>query len=65
VFSLASNGLPYEIDEFQVTGKTPGTEAFDDAESKGIPVPITALSPAERVSGAIPLDQLVISFGKK
>jgi hypothetical protein len=65
VFSLASNGLPYEIDEFQVTGKTPGTEAFDDAESKGIPVPITAVSPAERVSEALPLDQLVISFSKQ
>jgi Peptidase family M23 len=65
VFSLASNGLPYEIDEFQVTGETPGTEAFDDAESKGIPLPITASSPAKHVSGALPLDQLVISFGKK
>jgi hypothetical protein len=64
VFSLASNGLPYEIDEFQVTGKTPGTEAFDDAESKGIPVPITAMSPAEHASDALPLDQLVISFQK-
>jgi hypothetical protein len=64
VFSLASNGLPYEIDEFQVTGKTPGTEAFDDAESKGIPVPITAVSPAEHASDALPLDQLVISFQK-
>jgi Peptidase family M23 len=63
VFSLASNGLPYEIEEFQVTGKTPGTEPFDDAESKGIAVPITAISPAEHVSGALPLDQLVISFG--
>jgi hypothetical protein len=65
VFSLASNGLPYEIDEFQVTGKTAGTDAFDDAESKGIPVPFTAVSPAERVSGALPLDQLVISFPKR
>ena len=64
VFSLASNGLPYEIDDFQVTGKTPGTEAFDDAESKGIPIPITAVSPGEHVTGAMPLDQLVISFGK-
>ena len=33
--SLASNGLPYEIDDFQITGKTPGTEAFDEAEGKG------------------------------
>jgi Peptidase family M23 len=65
VFSLASNGLPYEIDEFQVTGKTPGTAAFDDAESKGTPVAITAFSPAERMNGALPLDQLVVSFAKQ
>lgn len=35
--SLASNGLPYEIDQFQVTGRSPGTEAFDAAEANGTP----------------------------
>jgi pyruvate/2-oxoglutarate dehydrogenase complex dihydrolipoamide acyltransferase (E2) component len=32
---LASNGLPYEIDDFLLTASTPGTAAFDAAEEKG------------------------------
>jgi len=60
--SFASNGLPYEIKEFQVTGKCPGTKAFDEAEEKGTPLAVTAISPAQQVKGAMPLDQLIISF---
>jgi len=60
--SLASNGLPYEIDDFQVTGETPGTEAFDEAESKGTPLAVKPISPARRVNRGLPLDQLIISF---
>ena len=38
--SLSSNGFPYEISEFQVTGETAGgTKAFDEAESNGTPLP--------------------------
>jgi hypothetical protein len=59
--SLASNGLPYELDGFEVTGTTPGTEAFDEAEGKGTPLAVAAVSPAMVVMG-FPLDQLVISF---
>ncbi len=61
--SLASNGLPYLIDDFEVTGKTPGTEAFDEAESKGALLPVTALS--QSVKDGFPLDQLVISFASR
>jgi murein DD-endopeptidase MepM/ murein hydrolase activator NlpD len=46
--SLASNGLPYEIDDFQITGKTPGTEAFDEAEGKGIPLAISGFRSVAR-----------------
>jgi len=60
--ALASNGLPYEIKDFQITGKSPGTKAFDDAEEKGTPLAVTPISPAQLVKGAMPLDQLVISF---
>lgn len=60
--SLASNGLPYEISGFQVTGATPGTKAFDEAESKGTPLAVTAFSPSRVVKDAMPLDQLIISF---
>jgi hypothetical protein len=60
--SLASNGLPYEIKDFQIAGKTPGTKAFDEAEEKGSPLAVTPLSPVQQVRGALPLDQLIISF---
>jgi Peptidase family M23 len=60
--ALASNGLPYEIDTYRVTGKTPGTAAFDEAESKGTPLAIAAISPPRQVTNGLPLDQLIISF---
>ncbi|MGC1384154.1 MAG: M23 family metallopeptidase [Candidatus Acidiferrales bacterium] len=59
---LAANGLPYEIDRFQVTGATAGTEAFDEAESKGTALPFTPFSPPHEVKAGMPLDQLILSF---
>ena len=58
---LASSGLPYEIDSYRVTGETPGTAAFDEAESKGTPLAVTAISPPRQVTNGLPLDQLIIS----
>jgi len=60
--SLAANGLPYEMRDFQITGKTPGTKAFDEAEEKGTPLAITPISSMQQVKAALPLDQLIISF---
>jgi hypothetical protein len=60
--SLASNGLPYEISEFEVTGKTLGTKAFDEAESNGTLLAVTPFNPAQAVKRSIPLDQLIVSF---
>jgi Peptidase family M23 len=60
--SLAANGLPYEISEFQITGTTAGTKAFDEAESNGTPLPVTPVVPPQTVKGAMPLDQLIVSF---
>jgi murein DD-endopeptidase MepM/ murein hydrolase activator NlpD len=60
--SLAANGLPYEIRDFQITGKTPGTAAFDEAEANGTPLAITPISPPHTVKGTMPLDQLMILF---
>jgi hypothetical protein len=60
--SLASNGLPYEIDDFQITATSPGTEAFDEAEGKGTPLAVTPISPPQSVKKALPLDQRIISF---
>jgi hypothetical protein len=59
---LASNGLPYEIKDFQITGKSPGTKAFDEAEEKGTPLAVAPVMPPQQVKGALPLDQLIISF---
>ena len=60
--SLASNGLPYQIDKFKVTGETLGTKAFDEAEEKGEPVTVTPVSPPRVVKDSLPLDQLIISM---
>jgi hypothetical protein len=60
--SLASNGLPYQIDEFKITGATLGTKAFDEAEEKGEPITITPVSPPRVVKDSLPLDQLIISL---
>ncbi len=60
--SLASNGLPYVIDSFTVTGQSAGTEAFDEAEQEGTRLEVTPVDPAERVTEAMPLDQYVVSF---
>jgi hypothetical protein len=60
---LASSGMPYEIDSFRVTGATVGgTEAFDNAETKGTPLPIKPFSPPIVPHNAMPLDQLIITF---
>ncbi|MDQ4063718.1 MAG: hypothetical protein M3122_07500 [Actinomycetota bacterium] len=61
--SLASNGLPYEVDSFKVTGKNPaGTAAFDKAEAEGTPLKVARVEPPKKVTDAMPLDQLVVSF---
>jgi hypothetical protein len=60
--SLASNGLPYQIDEFKITGATLGTKAFDEAEEKGEPITVTPVSPPRVVKDSLPLDQLIISL---
>jgi hypothetical protein len=60
--SLASNGLPYAIDSFEVTAQIPGTEVFDQAEANGTPIPHHKLPDTQHVEKALPLDQLIISF---
>jgi hypothetical protein len=60
--SLSSNGLPYEISDFQVTGRTGGTSAFDEAESNGTPLAVTPFNPPQTVKQALPLDQMIVSF---
>ena len=54
--------VPYVVDSFTVTGRSAGTEAFNEAEQEGTRLEVTPVDPAERVTGAIPLDQFVVSF---
>jgi len=61
---LASNGMPYEIDAFEVVGHSPGTKAFDIAEEKGTPLAVAPITPSARVTRALPLDQSIIRFVK-
>jgi len=60
--SLASNGLPYAIDSFEVTAQIPSTEAFDQAEANGTPIPHHTLPTTRPIEKALPLDQLILSF---
>jgi len=61
--SLASNGLPYEIDSFKLIGINPaGTAAFDEAEAEGTPLKVERFDPPKKVTDALPLDQRVVSF---
>ena len=60
--SLASNGLPYVVDSFTVTGQSAGTEAFDKAEQEGTRLDVTPVDPPETVTQALPLDQSVVNF---
>jgi Peptidase family M23 len=60
--SLASNGVPYIVDSFTVTGRSAGTEAFNEAEQKGTRLEITPVDPVETVTNAMPLDQFVVDF---
>lgn len=60
--SLASNGLPYAIDSFDVTAQIPGTAVFDEAEAKGNAIPHHRMVETQHVKKALPLDQLILSF---
>jgi hypothetical protein len=60
--SLASNGLPYAIDSFEITAQIPSTAAFDQAEANGTPISHHILPETLHVKKALPLDQFTISF---
>ena len=59
---LDANGLPYRIDRFEVTGHAASTAAFDEAEAKGTPLAMTAVTPPLRVQRRLPMDLSIVSF---
>ena len=60
--SLSSNGLPYEIQDFEALGQSGGTDAFDSAEANGTPLEVHKFQPARSVHRGLPLDQQIVSF---
>lgn len=60
--SLGSEGIPYVIDAFELTGRAPSTEAFDHAELHGTPLEVLPAEVPGRHQNALPLDQRVVTF---
>ncbi|MGB7293324.1 MAG: M23 family metallopeptidase, partial [Thermodesulfobacteriota bacterium] len=60
--TLGSNGLPYVIDEFDLIGKAPSTEAFDKAEIEGVPLEVISLEKPGIHKNELPLDLSVVKF---
>ncbi|GJF11786.1 hypothetical protein NGTWS0302_11060 [Mycolicibacterium cyprinidarum] len=62
---LASQGLPYLYDRFELTGQVASTADFDAAESTGVPlVTIAGMLSTEHTDQLI-LDQNIVTFGRR
>lgn len=59
---LASNGLPYVFDGYELLGRVPSTEAFNEAEASGEPIAIVAPGMPGAHAGDLSLDQSMSSF---
>ena len=59
---LASNGLPYVLRAFTITGVAPSTAAFDEAEATGKPLEMRRVDPATRHEAQMPLDLSIVAF---
>lgn len=60
--SLGSEGIPYVIDAFELTGRAPSTEAFDTAEREGTPLEVLPVERPGRRENELPLDQSLVAF---
>jgi hypothetical protein len=60
---LASNGLPYVIDSFTVTGKGESTEDFDAVENTETPLTIVSVDDEGPRTDELPLDLSIVDFG--
>lgn len=60
--SLASNGLPYVIDTFDLTGRVGSTAEFDKAEREGTPLNVRNVENSGRHQHELPLDLSVVIF---
>jgi hypothetical protein len=60
---LASNGLPYVIDSFTVTGRGESTENFDAVENTETPLTIVSVDDEGPRTDELPLDLSIVDFG--
>jgi hypothetical protein len=60
--TLGSNGLPYVIDSFRVTGTYASTAIFDQVENTRSPLPIDPVQGDTLRTNALPLDRSVVTF---
>ena len=60
--TLGSNGLPYVIDKFEVIEIATSTEAFDKAESEGVPLEVMRVEKPGIHKNELPLDQSIVNF---
>lgn len=59
---IASDGLPYLLDEYTLTARVASTESFDRAEADGVPVDLAPGVEPTPVRGRMVLDQAVVTF---
>jgi len=60
--AFGSNGLPYVIDEFNLLGRAPSTEAFDKAALEGTPLEILPVNNPGIHRDELPLDLRIVEF---
>ncbi len=61
---LASNGVPYLIDEFVSSQRGVSTAAFDQAIADGQPLALQPLDGSPRHASALPLDLSLVDFAR-
>jgi len=60
--TFGSNGIPYMIDEYDLIGRAPSIEAFDEAEINGTPLEIVSVNTPGIHMDDLPLDVRIVNF---
>lgn len=63
--TLASNSIPYVIDDFEVVGEIPEGRKFDQDKAKGLPITLNKPFYVGQHNGQMPSEGAVISFPKQ
>ena len=60
--TFGANGIPYMIDDYELIGRAPSTEAFYEAEANGTPLEILPVDNPGIHTGDLPLDLSIVNF---